>query len=382
MSSRLRAASGPASGPEPAATDDRVDTSSRNPGRAWVVAVLAGVSLLVPLGFLVAVRVLTGDRLDEVTVVAEAVVTQAQTTTTDEAQPVVVTLQWQEPLVVRAPVGAGPGVVTDVYVTAGDEPSSGARLYAVDGVDRVALHTARPFHRPLRSGDRGDDVTQLQQVLADAGDLAVEPDGVFGRATREAVGAWQRRLGIARPDGVFDPGLVVWLPVPTLTVDSWTLAVGEPAPAPGAELLKAPPMLARAEIGVAADGAPALQLDSGAEYLLSVGDSSVAVVPEQLTIAPESLPELAASVEPLVKSVDGRVRRATALELVTIPATATMTGPSGTCVWAPGANGFSAQPVVVRATVGGQTQVDDGLDPSAQVLVNPATVLGTGASCP
>ena len=39
----------------------------------------------------------------------------------------------------------------------------------------------------LQRGDRGEEVTELQQMLFDAGFLFELPDGVFGRNTEDAV---------------------------------------------------------------------------------------------------------------------------------------------------------------------------------------------------
>lgn len=55
----------------------------------------------------------------------------------------------------------------------------------------------------LRKGDRGADVTALQQALISAGfDLAA--DGIFGPVTRRCVIAFQRRNGLV-PDGIAGP---------------------------------------------------------------------------------------------------------------------------------------------------------------------------------
>ncbi|MBQ9263903.1 MAG: L,D-transpeptidase family protein [Clostridia bacterium] len=59
--------------------------------------------------------------------------------------------------------------------------------------------------RPLREGDRGADVRQLQQRLMLRGDLW-SADGVYGAATKQAVAKAQRALGLAAT-GVADVSL-------------------------------------------------------------------------------------------------------------------------------------------------------------------------------
>lgn len=60
--------------------------------------------------------------------------------------------------------------------------------------------TKAPFPGRLRRRDRGEAVTQLQQLLADNG-YDISPDGVFGRGTERAVRDFQRSKGL-RVDGV------------------------------------------------------------------------------------------------------------------------------------------------------------------------------------
>lgn len=62
-----------------------------------------------------------------------------------------------------------------------------------------ALPTSEPI---LRTGSRGDEVTNLQSRLRDLGYYSAEIDGQFGAGTKEAVMAFQRANGL-EPDGIF-----------------------------------------------------------------------------------------------------------------------------------------------------------------------------------
>lgn len=81
----------------------------------------------------------------------------------------------------------------------------GIRQKSVAVDDLLAMSTAPPAqtHAALRHGDRGDDVLNLQTELHNLG-YAVQPDGAFGNATRNAVMAFQQNHGLAA-DGIAGP---------------------------------------------------------------------------------------------------------------------------------------------------------------------------------
>lgn len=79
------------------------------------------------------------------------------------------------------------GVVTSVSVTEGATITNGAELFRVDGTPVFALVTPTPFYRTLASGDDGDDVRVLQELLRDLGYYDGTIDSDYGGATQEAV---------------------------------------------------------------------------------------------------------------------------------------------------------------------------------------------------
>lgn len=98
-------------------------------------------------------------------------------------------------------------------------------LYSVDLRPTIAAVGAVPAFRELRSGMRGADVVQLQQLLDRAG-FDVEADGDFGSSTRTAVEAWQRQVGV-EPTSVVALGDVVFVPqLPTRLVVDPAVRVG------------------------------------------------------------------------------------------------------------------------------------------------------------
>ncbi|NOY56170.1 MAG: peptidoglycan-binding protein, partial [Actinobacteria bacterium] len=126
------------------------------------------------------------------------------------------------------PVGrnGASGVVTSMPVRVGGAVSSGDVLYTVDLRPVVIAQGSVPAFRDLSLKAVGPDVAQLQGLLVGLGLLSVEPDGVFGRSTRDAVKVWQSSLGVAA-DGVVRAGDVVFVPVlPVRVVFAEVLEVG------------------------------------------------------------------------------------------------------------------------------------------------------------
>ena len=84
------------------------------------------------------------------------------------------------------------GRVSAVYSKDGSTAQSGDALFSIDGRDAIAEPGTVSFFRPLTVGDRGDDVIQLKQILADAGDNPGPlSDDIFTEQTRFALAQWQ-----------------------------------------------------------------------------------------------------------------------------------------------------------------------------------------------
>lgn len=104
-----------------------------------------------------------------------------------------------------APQG-GAQIVTAEGLAAGSEIAQGALLVEVAGRPLFALAGEKPAYRDLNPGDRGADVAQLQGSLTSLGfDVSGDDLGVYGSATRDAVGAFYRLSGY-EPALAGDPG--------------------------------------------------------------------------------------------------------------------------------------------------------------------------------
>lgn len=120
------------------------------------------------------------------------------------------------------------GVVTSVTVDQGAAVAAGDVVYTVDLRPVVVAEGTVPAFRDLARGVRGEDVTQLQGLLAELGFYDGELDGRFGAGLRRAVLDWQESLGLTE-DGVVRRGDVVFVPeLPTNVTLAAEIEVGNP----------------------------------------------------------------------------------------------------------------------------------------------------------
>jgi peptidoglycan hydrolase-like protein with peptidoglycan-binding domain len=118
------------------------------------------------------------------------------------------------------------GVVTSVEVAPGARVASGDSLYTVDLRPVVAAEGVVPAFRDMALRAEGEDVAQLQLLLAELGFYAGEIDGSFGAGVRTSVRSWQDSLGI-EDDGVVRLGDVMFFPeLPAQVLLSDDLTVG------------------------------------------------------------------------------------------------------------------------------------------------------------
>jgi hypothetical protein len=342
----------------------------------WFVTLLA---LLIPLGFLIALRLLTSDDLDGVSFDPEPLVTTPTEREVRDQQRVNVALAWEEGAVVRAPGWSG--VVTAVYVAPGETPVQGQRLVAVDGVDRVAFASASPFYRALESGDEGPDVALLHELLLAMGLIdAVPADPAFlSFATSLAVEEFNASLGIAA-SRVFDPATVVWMAA-FFALETVDLEVGAPAPPAGSLIATGPATLVSATLQPQNPAEP-ITLEPGVPYVLvkgSAAEGRFAFDAATLTLPAESLATFTALVEPLTEQADALVERETPLQSLAVPSTAIVANAAGAlCAWvvdATDGQGYWPVAVTLAGSRAGVTDVVSGLAPGDQVLANPADVL-------
>lgn len=108
-------------------------------------------------------------------------------------------------------VVGGPGVVTSVEISAGDQVDAGDVVFTRDLRPVVIAEGTVPMFRDLGVRDEGADVAQLQTMLVSLDYYAGAVDGVYGDSTRDAVRNWQESLGL-EPTGSVNVGDVVFVP--------------------------------------------------------------------------------------------------------------------------------------------------------------------------
>ncbi|MBW1637820.1 peptidoglycan-binding protein [Microbacterium resistens] len=112
-----------------------------------------------------------------------------------------------------SPIGVNraAGVVTSVSVEPGTEVAAGAGLYSVDLRPVVIAQGQVPAFRVIEAGTAGEDVTQLQAFLAEAGFFSGDADGRARWDTVQAIRDWQESLGV-EVTGSVAPGDVIFVP--------------------------------------------------------------------------------------------------------------------------------------------------------------------------
>ncbi len=128
-------------------------------------------------------------------------------TTLMESKRVSGTLGYGDPVPVRA---AGLGTLTWL-APVGSTVRRGGTLFKVNERPVVALYGSVPLYRPLRAGEKGTDVRQLEQNLSGLGYSGFSVNDTYDAATAVAVRRWQASLGLPQTGSV-ELGEVVFTP--------------------------------------------------------------------------------------------------------------------------------------------------------------------------
>ncbi len=91
------------------------------------------------------------------------------------------------------------GVITAVHVAEGSALASGARVVDVSGRPLLALALPFPMYRTIAPLDEGPDVAAIQAALAAIGRYEGEPNGRHDAASQRAVRSFYEAAGVAAP---------------------------------------------------------------------------------------------------------------------------------------------------------------------------------------
>ncbi len=262
----------------------------------------------------------------------------------------------------EAVVSAG-GVLTSLEVDVQSPVKDGSLFASVDNKPVFAMIAPVPPIGDLRLGDTGPAVGALQGWLTGLG-FEAPTSSTFDRATAAAVTKWQASHPGLTADGVFRAADVVWVGKAEPTVATVLVPPGARVE-PGTSILRFEPTTSRIGVTEPAD------LPAGT-YQLQVGAASVKYVAGGKQIVDAS--DAAAVALALYPGTEGagRLVAPTAEEVLSVPASAVVTDPTGaTCVF-PDATGAA---VKVTPVGGGLGTVELAGDVElVTVLVNPAAV--------
>lgn len=297
-------------------------------------------------------------------------------------------LSWASPVRVAAPEWSG--LVREVYVSSGDMLASGSLVARVDEASRLAWHAPAPFYRPLALKDTGDDVLALHDLLRQRG-LEAGGGDVFTAQTKRAVLEFGRQLGITDNSGVFDPALIVHLPVPAVLVTEVLLQVGEPAPAQGSPLVNTARSVTSALLTapgtVSASGTqpenewstPITSIVANDDEILIVGGTEMTLTESRDRLDEASVATLAAALVSGQDFVVAQLRRPLPGGSVRIPSAAVHTAPDGTtCVATGRPDAPAALAVSIIGGLAGETVVTGSVKAGELIAIG---VLMPGALC-
>ncbi|HEX3946805.1 MAG TPA: peptidoglycan-binding protein, partial [Acidimicrobiales bacterium] len=92
---------------------------------------------------------------------------------------------------IRNVTAASQGLVSTVKATNGSTTRAGQVMFALGGRDAIAEDGSVRFFRSLTLGDQGEDVLQLKEILAAAGDNPGPMTNYFNQQTQFALAQWQ-----------------------------------------------------------------------------------------------------------------------------------------------------------------------------------------------
>ncbi|MFT4050727.1 MAG: peptidoglycan-binding domain-containing protein [Microbacterium sp.] len=286
---------------------------------------------------------------------------------------------------------ASEGLVTQVYLRAGDTIQNGKPIIAVNGTDVLAQVTERPFWRDLTSGDKGQDVADLSEYLVSLGLLNSASSGdTFGPSTYDAVTELQRILGVYR-DGVFRRSYVAFVPG-----DQVSEVIVRPGDFIDSQTSVA--TLASSITQITMRGQEGIDLSEVADSPIVMQRGEVEIELPSSTVPAESfdaVADLFATASPLtgdaddIQEFDGAVVRLRDPIIVgTVPSSAIYVDSEGkTCVFAQPSESESSDDwepeeamLDTPSTEIGIVYVQRSLS-GRQVLSNPAAKLGTSRQC-
>lgn len=263
------------------------------------------------------------------------------------------------------------GLITSVYATPGDSLTDGEPVFAVDGLDVVAMASERPMWRALAKGNKGTDVAAVQEFLLRGGFLDESAvDGAYGDQTIKAWTNYQMSLGIDRKAVTAPaPARFVWIPNNKFVVAAVSAAPGSTV-AVGDALATGAPTVSSLKVTEPDDAPPLRDADAwSATYAGRTAPfdrTTGQLDPKAYDIPPSEagpITLVAAYAEPVPAEV--------------VPASAVLLDGDASCVVVDQTSPHTVDVVVIGGTLGATAISPIGM---SEVLVNPAGA-GVATTC-
>ncbi len=327
------------------------------------LSVFVAITLLAPLVALgvFALRAATQSPLESADSPAPLIGTVASAQRSRDVT-VAIAIEYSDAL---APSAQAAGTATSVYVSPGDVVKTGTKVASVNDARLVAYASPTPLWRNLYRGSSGADVKVAQRLMASFGYYSGPIDGKAGYGTEKAFKAFNGANGYGATNGVLALGSVVWIGPGPVTVADVSLAAGD-AVSPGTAIFTTTSSLADVKVTESAS----LDRDNPVELVVGDVATPYQVGSERVT-DPEAVAAIADSLGTATEGT-GTIRLVTPMTVGTIPASAAVSGATGsTCVF-PSVDGAAVR----IDPIGGSLGTID-VDPSLigqPVLVNPREV--------
>lgn len=360
---------------------------ARRRALAWATGVL-GVALWLglPLALVGIITIQSATRPVEAT---KPVSVEVRANDTALTEPVGLALDWSSPSPLIAPTWSG--VVQAVMVKSGQKVENATPLARIDGIERRLALTPAPFALPVAYGDRGADVSMLNEFLKSQGYASSDGDAFRG-ATLEGLRKYAADIGVASAGSIeaFDPAWVVYLPSVSTVVNA-TLTVAAPAPAPGEEIVTLAPQVSSAALVdtataqrlIAQEGTdeesetPSPNVTAAPGMTLMISGEVVELDEERATVSTAGLAVLNATAPANAKALLSALSADAAPGQWVVPSTAVMSDGNETCVVV-GGGADRTVAVTLIASVDGKAIVEGDLSTSNKVKV---FAPGIRASC-
>ncbi|WP_158615036.1 peptidoglycan-binding protein [Cellulomonas sp. PhB150] len=270
------------------------------------------------------------------------------------------------------------GTVTKIAARAGEPVHTGEPIYSVDGVPVVGYSDGAVLYRPLELGATGPDVKTAQRLLASLLGQSLDDDGTFDAETRDAVRAYEKRIGHS-PSGVLNPAWFTRLPKDPFLVENVNAQLGASAPSTGEAILTGAATATGFSLTTESRG------PAGAYEFVSHGQT-VAVERDATGWTFDDSDEAAAlvltgDVTGTTANLGGRVRLANPVEGQAVPGAAIVTDAAGATCVVLAADRKPRLVEVVGAGADGTARIGTTLDEGDQVLLNPLMIVGD-VTCP